>query len=321
MALQQSPSVLVQPRVLAQVNGKTITTADVVKRLDRVLKMRLPELMDQPQEKYQFYMAYWRNVLNDLVDTQLIMADAEEKQMSVTDSEIREEMYRQLGLDLHSKLVELGMTYDEAWEMTEQEMIVQRMLGMMCQSKAMVMVTPTDIYQAYQKELAKGGQERLRYRVVTLRSDYAEVAAAAALRLEALAAEKKRPIEEWGDAAKDGDERINAFVSEEYDRATQELSESHAKALAGLEPGQSTGPVFATSPKGEVTYRLFHLVDHQKIDPPSFAEVQEKMRYALIDEALAKETDKYLKELRQRYHAPELVARLEGMDERLFALK
>jgi hypothetical protein len=318
---EASPSIITQPRVLARVNDKVITTADVVQRMDRMLKMRAPQVLEQPTDRYQFYMAYWRPVLEEMVDSQLILADAAQREMTVEDGEVREEMHRQMGTNPHEKLAAMGKTYAEGLEMVRQELLIQRALGMNAQSKGFMSVTPAVIKAAYEARIVPQGQERWRYQVITLRSNDREAAAAAAQRLEALASKRDVPVDQWAERARNHDSRVTAQISEEFDRAATDLSEQHAKALAGLTSGQLTGPVFQSGAQGESIYRLFYVADYRKLEPPPFAEVEQQLRNSLVDEAISRETQKYITSLRRQYHAEELLSYPSSkLGDALFAL-
>jgi hypothetical protein len=316
-------SVICEPRILARVNGKVITTGDLVQRMDRILKTQAPHLVDEPAEKFQFYQAYWRPVLEEMIDSQLILADAQEREIVVEEGDVRDELNKRLGSSPHEKLEQMGCSFEEALQMVREELTTQRMIGMMAYSKAFLEVTPGAIKAAYDREYGAQGQERLRYRVLTLRSKDAEAAAEAAQRLETLAKQpSKEPVEKWADLARKGDKRINAQLSEEWDRVLPEMSELHAKALGHLQPGQVTGPLFQQGAEGESIFRLFYLADRSRSDPPPFAQMQQSLRNRLLDQVVQRETDQYLGQLRRQYHAEELVTtRLDRLGDSLFALQ
>src|SRR5262245_20569039 len=104
---------LVKNRVLMKLNGKSITVMDVVRKMDLLFYRQFPDLAASSVARYQFYMAGWRTILEAVIDDQLILADAEEKKVEVTDGEVREELEQLFGPDTVLNLDKLGMSLDE----------------------------------------------------------------------------------------------------------------------------------------------------------------------------------------------------------------
>ena len=71
-------------RPLAKVNGKTFSLFDVIKKMDLALYSYDPNM--NHETKLQYYNQNWRSALNELVEDELFLAEAEEKELSlVTD--------------------------------------------------------------------------------------------------------------------------------------------------------------------------------------------------------------------------------------------
>src|SRR5438105_5026294 len=141
----ENPSIGMQNTILAQVNGKTISMMDVKKKMDLAFHEHYPHLAHAKQALFQFYESSWRTVLMDMIDHELIIAEAENKEIKLTDGEVREAMEERFGPNIMKTLDQIGLTYDETWKMIRNEMIVQRMTGFFVYNKAVASVTPQDI--------------------------------------------------------------------------------------------------------------------------------------------------------------------------------
>src|SRR3989344_4181227 len=75
--------------ILAKAQGTTISVLDVKKKLDLLFHKNYPHLAQSNQARCQFYEASWRHVLMEMVDHQLILADAAARDVKVTDGEVR----------------------------------------------------------------------------------------------------------------------------------------------------------------------------------------------------------------------------------------
>ena len=164
--------IAVQNSILAQVNGKTISMMDVKKKMDMVFHQNYPQLASSNQARFQFYEVSWRHVLMELIDNELIIADATDKEIKLTDGEIREVVEERFGPNVMQTLDKIGITYDETWKMVKNELLAQRMSWFFITSKAMNTVTPQDIRQAYRHYVDKNpSYSEWKYRVISIRAD------------------------------------------------------------------------------------------------------------------------------------------------------
>src|SRR5579872_3060389 len=93
----REPKISMQNTILAKVNGTTISMMDVKKKMDILFHQNYPQLADSNQARFQFYEVSWRHVLMEMIDHELILADAAEKEVKLTDGEVREEMEARFG--------------------------------------------------------------------------------------------------------------------------------------------------------------------------------------------------------------------------------
>lgn len=298
----QNQKIAMQNSILTKVNGKTISMMDVKKKMDMVFYQNYPQFADSNQARAQFYETSWRHFLRDMIDNELIIADATDKEIKITDGEIREVMEERFGPNVMQTLDKIGLTYDETWKMVKNELIVQRMSWWFIQSKAVGSVTPQDIRQAYRLYLKENpAYSEWKYRVVSIRVDEAN---------EELAEKIYQLLSQSGKAPEELSEELKNLetpgatiaISNEFVAKTQELSDIHKASLSSLEPNTYSKPSFQTSRVDKKTvYRLFYLVAKNDFEAPAFDALAPKLRNDLIQKAVVQESEGYLGKLRKHY--------------------
>jgi hypothetical protein len=302
MEYSKEQKIAVQNAILAKVNGKTISMMDVKKKMDMVFHQSYPQLIDSNQARFQFYEASWRHVLMDMIDNELIISDATDKEIKLTDGEIREVMEERFGPNVMQTLDKIGLTYDETWKMVKSELMVQRMTWWFVHSKAVSSVTPQDIRQAFRLHLEQHpAYSEWKYRVVSIRVDEPN---------EALAEDIYKTLTELRKAPNEAQEALKAFeapgvsiaVSNEFEAKTQDLSDLHRASLEGLTPGSYGKPSFQMSRADKkTTYRIFYLDSKSDFPAPAFEALSQQLRNELIQKAVVQESEGYLGKLRKHY--------------------
>lgn len=298
-------SIGINNRILARVNGKTISVMDVMKKMEIYLARSYPEAAKNPNARYQFFTANWRQTLSQLIDNELILADADAVQLKVSDAEVRETLHERFGPNISQNLEKLGITYDEAWHMLYSEMAVQRMSWFRVQSKALQRITPFDVKAAYKKYLAENpASDRWKYQVVSIRAPSETIGSIYAQKAYALLTGEKATLEELvAKLKKETDKTITVNVSEPYDLPAKDVSEAHKKVLISLKPGDFSLPTAQVSRTDQtMVHRIFHLQEHSLIKPASFKEKMESLQDELVQKEIDKELPQYLKRLRQRFN-------------------
>ncbi len=85
LLLQEAPQkIAVNNKILAKVNGKVISTVDIMKKMDMQFYKRFPQYVTSVEARYQFYLANWGHVLQEFIDKELILADAAESKIEVS---------------------------------------------------------------------------------------------------------------------------------------------------------------------------------------------------------------------------------------------
>ena len=292
--------IAVQNAILAKVNGKTISMMDVKKKMDMVFHQSYPHLADSNQARFQFYEASWRHVLMDMIDNELIISDATDKEIKLTDGEVREVMEERFGPNVMQTLDKIGLTYDETWKMLRNEIIVQRMTWWFVHSKAVSSVTPQDIRQAYRLHLDKNpAYSEWQYRVVSIRVDEPNDALAEKVQL-ALAESGKNPDEAMlKEFEAPG---VSIALSNEFTAKTEDLSELHKASLENLTPGTYSKTSFQKSRADKKTvYRIFYLAGKNDYAPAPFENLSSNLRDELIQKAVVQESEGYIGKLRKHY--------------------
>lgn len=290
--------IAVQNSILAKVNGNTISVIDVKKKLDLAFYKNYSHLANSNQARHQFYEGSWRYVLKELVDQQLMLVKADELQIPLSDGDVRSEIEMRFGPNIMITLDKIGLSYDEAFKMIHDELIVQRMTWWFIHSKAMNQVTPQVIRQAFQKHVKENPAfEEKKYRVIVIRGD---APAETAKKVHALLVEKNLAPEEALFLLQKIDSSIQ--LSAEYTAKDKELSESHKAALSGLKPGSYSEPILQKSKADNLLVaRIFFLAESTSHPAPQFENLVYDLRNDLIQKAVAQESESYLSKLRKDY--------------------
>jgi hypothetical protein len=304
-AADERRPIIVNNRILAKVHGKGISVIDVQKKMDVMFYRRFPEYASSPAMRLQFYAVNWRHMLTDLIDKELVLFDARENKIEVTKGDVRQEIEQMFGPNVMANLDSVGLTYDEAKEMVEGDLLIRRMMGMRVNMKAQTRVSPREIRKAYEEFSATNKRPtEWVYRVITVRHpDTAEGQKAANLLRSQLAghrttvedlAQNYQTLEALNPEAK-------VTFSEEFRHKDSEISEAYQEILAKLHNDTYSEPIAQVSraAKGETVQRIFYLKEMTPGGNIPMNEVENKLQEKLLGEAIAAETEAYLSKLRK----------------------
>ncbi len=294
MGMEQSypEHLIINNRVLIKIHDKVITVMDVVKKMDLLFYKQYPTLASSNVARYQFYSSGWKTVLGMVIDDFLIMADAEEKEVKVTDGEVREELEALFGPDVVINLDKLGMTLEEAFELLKTDLTVQRMISIMVRNRAMVDVYPLSVRRRYERILAENPIQNVWvYSVLAVRGKEHERVAHEAHRL---IHEQGVPFEKV--MAQLQNEGVELAYSPEYRQKEKELSLSYRAVLQTLSAGASSAPIAAKN-----VSRLFCLKGIEREGPGTLNAMAEELKRELTEEAMEKYNHEYRKRLRKNY--------------------
>lgn len=323
-SLNENKEIVIHNRILLKVEGKTLSLMDVVKKMDLLFYRQFPEYAAMPELRFQYYQVNWKPILSSVIDDHLILADAKEKKVEVSDGDIRETMESLFGPEVVVNLDKLGMTYEEARELIKTELTVRKMMGAMVRSRAACDVQPKEVKKLFEK-MAKTAplDEKWVYRMLTIQTQDEEKGKSLASKALEMLSHQQVAFEHLPDALEKEGEGCQIRLSEEFKRNDRELSLQHKQVLASMAMGACSAPVMQTSKKdGTHIVRLFHLKEKEKGKELTLNEMEEKLHAELMEKAVAKYNQVYIDKLRKHYGVTE--SYLETMipdDFQPFALK
>lgn len=298
MDFSDNKKIAIQNEILAKVNDTTISLIDVKKKMDFLFHQNYAHLNHSAQARFQFYEAGWRQTLMQMIDNELILADAADREVKLSDGEVREELETRFGPHVLTTLDKMDITYDEAWKMIKNDLIVQRMSWWFIQSKAIQAVTPQDIRKAYQGYLKENPPyQLLKYQVIAIHSKNPEITAE---KVAQFLFDNNQDPASLSDELKKLDSSIQ--ISAEYTVKDSELSEAHKAALSTLSPKNYSAPIFQKSrTDNKIVARIFYLNEKTNYPAPSFGDLSQKLKNELTQKSIAKESIAYIEKLRKHY--------------------
>lgn len=307
---ESSLRLAVNNRILAKVNEKAISVVDVMKKMDVLFYREFPQYTSSLPARFQFYNANWKHVLGELISKELVLADAKENKLPVSNGDVRQEMEMLFGPNIISNLDKIGLSYDEAQKIVQGDIIIRRMIYVRVNSKALKKVTPQVVraaYDAFAKDPANIKPDLWQYHVISIRDpDPTRGAEVANFVYDLL--NQHIPLDKLVDKVKEHTfyEKTQVNVSEEYNLEEKDISDTYKQALTQLKPHSHSKPIVQKSRKDKSNmFRIFILNDLKKGGIPPFNEKENDIKEDLLDEAVAQETDAYLKKLRKHFHVQE----------------
>jgi hypothetical protein len=311
MHFENQAQLVIHNRILTTVQGKAISVMDVMKKMDVYLVRNYPHLANNKEARHQFYTARWRETLDQLINTEFMIADAQQREIKVGDAEVRETLFERFGPNVMGTLEKIGISYDEARAMIHDEMIVQRMTWYRVHSKALQKVNPQDIKKAYQEYLvAHPPKEEWKYQVMSIRTTDERIGAEIATKACTLLSQTKVGLTQVAkELSQDKNSKVAINVSKDVQVSDKDLSASHKDILKTLTVGQYSKPISQVSRIDKaIVFRIFHLLDHTQEKIPTFRQLANHLHDELIDKEVNKENSHYIVKLRERF----------GFNEKLF---
>lgn len=304
--------IVVNNRVLAKVNGKAISVMDIMKKMDMLFYRQFPQYTSSVPARFQFYQTNWKHVLQETIDKELLLADAEENKLPVSNGDIRQEMETMFGPNIIGNLDKINLSFDEAWQIIKGDIIIRRMLFYRVNSKAMRQVTPQkirEVYDQFAKENLR--EEQWIYNVISIRDKDSVRGADAAQAVYRLLEDKTTPtpLDQIVQKAKEEghfDDATSINLSEEFRHTKKDMSKNYQDILAQLKPGENSKPAAQKSrTDSSMVYRIFYLKEIVPGGIIPLSDVEARLKDKLLDDAIAVESDAYLKKLRSHYHVQE----------------
>ncbi len=297
----REPRLMINNRPLAKINGKVISLYDVVKRMDLFLYDYYPDYTSSATEKYQFYMSRWQATLDDMVADELVLLDAEQKEIKISDGEVREDLEDRFGPNIMSNLDKVNLQYEEARDIIRNELTTQQLIGMKVHAKAFQIITPQVIKAAYNDYLENSPPEdEWKYQVLSIRGNDKELCETIAEKAYTLLKDHARSLETV--VEKLDEEGISVSVSDDYSGTTPKISKLHLDIIKSLTPDTYSLPVSQVSRfDNSSVVRIFHLKDMVKNLPKAFDEMHDKLKNELLFKTSDKEKASYIKALKVRF--------------------
>lgn len=308
MMRNNNRKMLVNNKILVTINGKAISVVDVMKKMDMIFYQQFRQYADDIEARHQFYSLHWKRVLQELIDKELILADAIENKIPITNGDVRQEMEMLFGPNIIATLDQLDMSYDEAFKLIKEDILTRRMTMMRVNLKALRQVTP-QVVQKHYPEFAKDHvtPAKWSYQVITIRHPEPQVAkelagsAYALLSADISLGQLKTRLDSIGVP-----ENASINVSAPLNLTESEISPQNLEILKTLGVNQFSKPVEEKSRKeSTILSRIYYLIDKQEEASMPFAEAEKIIQNKLMDEAVEAESLVYLKRLRQHYGVSE----------------
>lgn len=295
------PQIVVNNTVLAKVNGKPISVVDIVKKLEMLFYQQYPDYAFSSEAKFEFFSNSWQYVLRDMINAELILADAEQRNLEANDGEIHQQLENNFGPDVIENLEKANLTFEDAYKMIRRELTANKMLDML-QFKAIQQVTPSALKEAFDKHFSEIQPTTFfHYQVLSFSSKDEALAkecsnlAKVYLRKEAASPEK---VKEKLEQAKRYQEQVSIELSPVIQTEQGKLSSTYSNALSTLKDGEASDVLEGSASK---PFRVFFLAQKEVRTPPSFKEVERNLNDAVFQEKLIEEQNRYLTLLRDNF--------------------
>lgn len=312
--------IMIHNRPLARVNGKTISLYDVVGKMNMFLHLRHPEVFKDKPTLCQFYLAQWKIFLEDMVNNELILADAEDKEVDISEGDIRKKLEEDYGSHLFAKLDEMGLSLEEVKKSVKEELTIQQMMWFRAYSRALQNVTPGQIKRQYETEKAQfKSKDTFTYQMLTIRGNSVDA-------IEKIAKEAYALLEKQNtlapEAAVTGEEPatiaevaallnqkceeskldVKLIPSLDYSMDSAQIAAQHMEVLSNLPLKTFSKPVLQTSKTGDVI-RIFYLKDREKTTPHPFTQLAASLKDKLTEFYANREKKNYIDRLKKQYRA------------------
>lgn len=302
----QPTHIFVNNRILAKVNETPISTIDVMKKMDLLFYRQFPQYAGSVEARYQYYNMNWKPVLEEMVEKELVLADAAAVKMEVSNGDVRQEIETFFGPNIIANLDKAGLTYEEASKMVREDLMIRRMMMARVNSKAVRAVTPTDIKREYEAfAVSDAIPDQWKYQVISIRAKDATEGAEAANHAYRLLAEENIGTDHFLEKLKE-ESLMNGettfSVSDEFVHNDKQVSEEYKKTLSSLSSGTFSQPISQQSrATGDMVFRIFYLKELIPGGAPDFSLVEMKIKNMMIDKEVQKETERYIAKLKGHY--------------------
>lgn len=301
---EDSRTIRMNNRPLVSFHGKVITLFDVVQDMDKRMEENSPESLLTTMGRMQFYEKHWKEALELMIQRILVIKEAEELGIQISDAQLYEEVDTQFGPNVIQTLNEKGMTLEEAKRKAYEDIVINYMHWIRIYQKAFQNVSPEKLEIAYGNYLKQNPPiETYSYQIVSIRSPkdpYEEIAAKIApfisntniSDVEGLVAKLQSGLKN----------QTTIQVSKPFNVNASQMSTEHLSILSNLVKNTCSQPILQNSRQDSTpVMRIFYLLDHQKQDIPSFDQLESMLKNELTSQEIAKAQNEYFTKLKKRY--------------------
>lgn len=298
--------ILVENRVLTRINSQPISVIDVMKKMDMDFYTDFPHLMDSEVARFQFYKARWKAQLERMVESELILEDAKSHKIEVTKGDTREEIESRYGPEVIVNLDKIGLSYDEAWEMVEKDILVQRMTQGHLYLRGVMNISPDSLLQAYQEYIKTNRKPDIwKYYMISFSGpnalEDAQMAQDLLLKLQPQSKNFNSMSMRFKNEFQDFDKK-KISISSPFKLTSEQVSESHRDLLSSMTPDTFSSPFKETSRATQKpVYRIFFLEEFTPGGKVELAEVEDKLIMKLKQNRIEEEYLTYVTMLKDRY--------------------
>jgi len=298
-----SKAISIENRVLATVRGQVITVVDVMKKLDMLFYQQFPQYRGSTEAKFEFYKSNWRKVFEDLVNRQLVLAWAEERQLQVSNGELREELEQMFGPNVMMNLYEAGLSVYEVQEMMRADILMRRIIGFCVRMPVMAAITPEVVQAEYERQCFEAKKRTIwTWKSVTIRSKESDcpkqVAEQIAEQLVELSPDQIQLPEE-----------VEILSSQTFHSKNGELSTSLQELFQALPEGRYSEPVeFVGRSSPTKSWRCYLVEKKEHETLPPFSELEEVLREHLAAPEMEEKSFEFFANLRKQYHVQQFLS-------------
>lgn len=308
MKKKEDPKILINNRILANVNGKPVSTYDLMKKMDLAFFRQYPEYASSVEARYQFYQFSWKPALSDIIDKELILADAKESKIEVSTGDVRQEIELSFGPNTIANLDKAGFSFEEAFKIMQEEILIRRLVAGRVHAKSMRQVTPNRVRQAYEEFIRDPANARLTqwsYRIITIKERNLQKTEETAkivyqMLMDGVSLDElPLKLKERKVVGRKGKVTISNVIKQN----DKEISDEYRDYITALDIGMYSQPFSHKSRATNSTvYRILIIEEKIPGGVPPYKEMEAKIKDKLLDDEIDKETDSYLLRLRQHYH-------------------
>jgi hypothetical protein len=290
-------TIAIDNRVLATVRGQIITVVDIMKKLDMLFYQQFPQYRGSTEAKFEFYKTNWRRVFEDLVDRQLVLAWAEDREYHVSNGELREELEQMFGPNVMMNLYEAGLSVHEVQEMMRADILMRRVIGFYVRMPVMSAITPEVIRVEYERQCEEAKKRTVwAWKSVTIRVKEGDCSKEIA---EKIAEELQKTPPEQIKVSKE----IEVLSSQTFHSKNDELAPSLQELFQRLPEGVYSEPVeFVSRSSSAKSWRCYFLEKKEHDTLPPFSELEELLREHLAAPEIEEKSSEFFADLRKQYH-------------------